>query len=145
MRTTPGVTGYTPYYLVYGRDPILPTATHDKDGKPRVQWLEELEEARCRAQIGVDVIRKYNRARLSKTTGPEFKVGQLVLLKAPPDRLTFTTRWDPGYRITKVMGPVITIKHRNGKESTVNRVRLRLAPVGGLGKVKRPRRRAKRS
>ena len=139
IRTTPGVTGQTPFYLMTGRDPILPSATH-VDGVPEVQWLKELEENRIKAQIAIDNSRKYNRARLCKTTGPEFRNGQLVLLQAPPDRLTFTTRWDSGYRVIKVAGPVVTIRHTSGKTLVVNRARLQLSPVGGVGRVRRPRR-----
>jgi hypothetical protein len=68
----------------------------------------------------------------------------MVLLEAPPDRLTFTTRWDPGYRVIKVVGPVVTIRHTSGRTQRVNRARLQLSPVGGVGtgvgRVKRPRR-----
>ncbi len=100
-----------------------------------------IKTARELARKNIIDSRRYNKRRLSRTSGPTFKVGDRVLLKANPQRLPFTAHYDPGYRIKAVNGPAIVIENARKKQRLVNRINLKLAPaMGKLSRGKRPRR-----
>ena len=144
LRTTLSVNGYTPHYLLYGRDAYLPAASHDINGEPSPQWLEQLSEDRCVAELNIQDSRTRNLSRLNRVkTDQPFVIGDHVMLRAPPDRLTFTSHWDPGYVVTRVRGPVIFIQGPKGKVQSVNQVRLK-TEVTGVGQLNpRPKRKIK--
>ncbi len=144
IRTTTAVHGFSPFFLLYGRDPVMPESTHDQDALPKVEWLEKLEVVREKARSAIQESRRYNHARLNKTTGPDFQPGQRVLLQAPPNCLPLTSVYDGPFRVVKTRGPAIVIQDNKGKRRVVNRVYLKLAPaIGKAGRNKRPKRKVK--
>ena len=72
--------------------------------------------------------RRYNRDRLAaQANAKELKVGDTVMLKAEPDRLPLTGRWDPKFEVVRVMDLICEIREQStGKTKIVNRERVYL-------------------
>ena len=66
--------------------------------------------------------RKYNRARINaRANAGQIQVGDTVLLKAH-EPLTLTSKFDPEYTVTNVVGDVCWIVHQpSGRKKIVNR------------------------
>ncbi len=143
IRLAEAVHGFSPFYLMFGRDYMLQaTPTHTTSGEPLCLWLEQLQEAREYAMKNIVESRRYNRKRLAKSNVPNFKPGDRVLLKAEPQRLTFTSKYDPTpYKIKRLYGSAVIVENQRKKRRVVNKCHLKLAPaLGKLAKIKRPRR-----
>ena len=142
------VTGYTPFYLTYGRRGRLPltrmlTAEREGQVRPLGSRLHELSTALNLArELTVDS-RKYNRERLqAKANAGIIEVGDTVMVAAN-EPLTLTAKWDPEYEVTRVVGTTCWVRHQTtGKQLKVHREKLRLVdPDASWDDVReRPRR-----
>ena len=120
LRTTPGqATGYTPFFMVYGAEAVLPT---DLDyGAPRVKAyneegaeashqdaMDQLDEARDIALLHSakyqQALRRYHGRRVRDRA---FNVGDLVLrlVQSNKDRHKLSPPWEGPYVIEEKLRP----------------------------------------
>jgi len=137
------VTGYTPFYLLYGRRGRLPLTKVLSTGNDSLALqgrLSDLSDALTKARQNLESSRNFNRQRINKkATAGDMQVGDTVTLKAQ-ERLTLTSKWDPQYEITRMRGPVCWIRHQQtGKTKTVNRNKLKLVDPNIVWDDVRPR------
>jgi hypothetical protein len=129
-------TGFSAFYLLYGRDPVLPV---DTILKPRRKYLGEdyFPQALERMHIAYRVVRKHlhkqsDRNKQRKKTDREsdtFKVGDPVYLKNNARANKLQKRWLSHFRIIAQRGPVsFTLKNQlTGKIREAHAKDLRLA------------------
>ena len=122
-------TGFTPFFLLYGRRSRMPLARVLKLSYEEAfgNRLHDLTEALRIARIKTEASRKYNRERLMKRANlGEVKPEDSVVIKAN-DRLTFTSRWDPHWEVTRVRGPVVWLRQQQtGKTKVLNKEKVRV-------------------
>jgi hypothetical protein len=138
-------TGFSAYYLLYGRDPVLPI---DTILKPRRKYMGEayFPQALERMHIAYRVVRKHlhkqtqrNMARKNvKDTAEKLQVGDPVYLKNNMRANKLQNKWVSHYRIIAQRGPVsFTIKHQlTGKILEAHAKDLRKASEKELWEVK---------
>ena len=123
------VTGYTPFFLLYGRRSrmpltrLLPVNIDNYFGNR----LDDLAVALRMARQSTRDSRRYNKERLDKHANcQDIRTGDTVVIKAE-ERLTFTSRLDPQWEVTRVRGPVVWIRQQQtGKNKMLNREKVRL-------------------
>ncbi len=140
------VTGYTPFFLLYGRRgrvPLEQFLTVDQSENKFGNRLDDLAEAYRLAAVNTLQSRKYNKERLQKQSNASLlTVGDTVIVKAE-ERLTNTTRWDPEYEIYRIRGTTHWVRHQpTGKTRVLHREKLiRVDPnIDWEGLVNRPKR-----
>ena len=138
-------TGYTPFYLLYGRRAQVPIEPF-LDAGPNAfgNRLDDLAAAYREARANQEVSRKYNRRQLAARANVDtsLRVGDTVTIKAE-EAITNSARWDPQYQIIRVEGSTHWLRHQvTGKERKVHREKLTLVdPDIGWGDLPpRPRR-----
>ena len=105
--STSTVTGYSPYFLMYGRRPRAPLSRllpAHAEGIPLGNRLDSLATTLAEAKQNTADSRHYNRECLAKRSrGGNIKVGDHVVIKSL-DPVTFTTCWDPHWLVTRISG-----------------------------------------
>ena len=130
--STSTVTGFTPFYLQYGRRPRAPLTkllnrTEGDDPRAIGERIDELARAFKEAARSTEDSRRYNLQRLQQRASKKLiQPGDLVVLVAQ-ERAPLDARWDHQYSVTRVRGPVLTvINMRTGKRRVINRDKVKL-------------------
>ena len=141
-------TTFTPHFLMTGRRIRLPLQTALRAIGPNEfgNRLDDLSRVLKIAREMTVESRKYNRQRLqTRATNSQIVPGDHVIIKAE-ERLTFTSRWDPMYIVTRVNGPVVYLRHQQtGKTKMLNREKCRIVDPDIIWDevIPRPRRKHK--
>jgi transposase InsO family protein len=125
---TSDVTGFTPFYLLYGRRERVPLPRLLSNERPFNNRLDDLANAYKEIAARTLESRKYNRERLNRkaNVATSLDVGDSVVIKAE-ERLTNTTRWDPHWEVFRVRGPTHWVRNqRTGQTKTLHREKLTL-------------------
>ena len=119
-------TGFTPFYLLYGRRAHVPLETFLS--ARRDEFWNRLDDLAVAYQEARDNVRKYNRVRLAARANVDasLRVGDMVVVKAE-EALTNTSKWDPQFQVIRVEGTTHWLRHQvTGQERRVHREKVRL-------------------
>ena len=139
------VTGFSPYFLLYGRRPYVPLEVFLDRGAPTLgNRLETMCEAYEAARTSLYDSRRFNRERLNARANVQTSLepGATVIVKAE-ERITNTSRWDPEYEVIRVQGTTHWLRHQgSGRVRKAHREKLTVvdANVSWDERVPRPKR-----
>ena len=129
--STSTVTGYTPYFLTYGRKPRVPfsrifPALAGAEENILGTRLLELTEAFREAAVRTEESRRYNYKRLQeRARAGDLKVGDSVVILAN-ESSPLDPKWDHGYTVVGIRGSVVTAVGPGNRRRVVNREKVRL-------------------
>ena len=130
--STSSVTGFTPFFLQYGRRPRAPLTkllnrTEGDDPRAIGERIDELARAFQEAARSMEESRRYNLQRLQQRASKKLnEPGDQVVLVAR-ERAPLDAKWDHQYSVTQVRSPVLTvINMRTGKRRVINRDKVKL-------------------
>ena len=121
------VTGFTPYFLHYGRRARLPLTRLMHTDRPLDDRLYDVAHALKTAAAATAQSRHHNRERLARQANAgTFQAGQTVVIKAT-EPLSMTSQWDPQWEILKAKGNTVHVRHQHtGKIKVLNVEKVRL-------------------
>ena len=131
-------TQFSPFYVLYGRDPVLPVDTllspkYKYQGDEYVPtMLENLHSAHHHVQYNLARSHEQNREYYDQKAKPiKIEVGDMVYFRDPagPSPSKLASNWQPFYRVMKALSNVtFVIKNQlSGETKVVNTHNLRLA------------------
>ena len=132
-------TGFSPFYIIYGRDPVLPVDTllspkYRYQGEEYVPtMLENTHKAHHHVQYNLARSHERNKFYYDRKAKPvQIRVGDMVYFRDPSDAAQsskLTSHWKPFYRVIKALSEVtFVIKNQlSGYTKVVNAQNLRLA------------------
>jgi hypothetical protein len=121
-------TGYSPFYLLYGRPPKQVVGEIPPVGDEFGNRLDLIATARRAARGNLEESRRYNRRRLLQkaNTGISLSVGDSVCVKAE-ERTIGTAYWDPGFIVTRVRGTTHWVNNPDtGISKTLHREKVKV-------------------
>lgn len=138
---TQSSTGYSPYFLLHGRDPVLPfdnilkpqTVKYDTDENYVSELMARLNSVFTIVRANLSRSKEKQAIQYNKTASEKhFTLGQLVYLHDPSIRTGLSKKlekpWTGPYRVVEIKGPVTyKLRKLNGrKELIVHANRLKL-------------------
>ena len=129
--STSTVTGYTPFFLTYGRKQRVPFARiyeipEGQESSTLGSRLQELANAFRSAAVNTEESRKYNLERLAKRANAgEIQIGDSVVILAN-ESSPLDPKWDHGYIVVNIRGPVITAEGQGKRRRIVNRDKVKV-------------------
>ena len=124
-------TGFSPFFLLYGRRPRAPLKflVHDNRGSHPLDnnRLMDMSYAWQIAKKNSAESRRLNRERINqKANAGDLAVGDTVIVQAL-EPLTFTSKWDPQYEIIAISGSTCTVRHQQtGQVKKLHREKVKL-------------------
>ena len=124
-------TGFSPFFLLYGRRPRAPLKflVHDNRGSHPLDnnRLMDMSYAWQIAQQNTAESRRLNRERINqKANAGNLAIGDTVIVQAL-EPLTFTSKWDPQYEIIAISGSTCTVRHQQtGQVKKLHREKVKL-------------------
>lgn len=126
-------TGYSPFFLLYGRDPVLPfddilrpvAIKYDIDHNYVSELMNRLNNAYVTVRQNLSECKEKQAIQYNKTSkNREFSLGDLVYLHDPTTQVGLSKKlgkpWTGPYRVIEVKGPVTyKIRLLNGRKELV--------------------------
>ena len=122
-------TGYTPFFLLYGRRPRVPLEEYLPTENLFGNRLDDLAQAYRHARESALESRQYNRRRLNARANVQtsLQVGDTVTVTVDEPVGKLTSIWDPEYEVIRVRGTTHWLRHQQtGKERKLHREKLML-------------------
>lgn len=129
--------GSSPYQVLFGMAPRQPGQCVP-GMRPSLHY-KRLMSARKIARDSQEkkVKETFERRRMHYSAPPMLHPGDVVLLKVNVTS-SLSSKWDPGWMVVEVKGPVVTV-HRDSVTKVVNREKVRLSPPDLLPETVNPR------